>query len=234
MIWLEDFDEKVISISTGVCAANDNFQLFFFFLNLLTIKMKNNIFPSLLLQSFRGLHCLARRYCGSYCQVGLEKTPQKSVFVSLSFNMVAYHINMLKLQAEPAAERLPESTMGYLFQGYNPIYKQHRLGREIESLLLLGPSQQMCYYSGKLFGGYLTFLMDRVLADCCEEPAFTASLNTSFKRSVPPTAPIMLRAWPEKLEGRKIYLAGLIQIPGESGEWVDAITAEALFIKPRL
>lgn len=108
----------------------------FFFLNLLTIKMKNNIFPSLL-QSFRGLHCLAQRCCGSNCQGGLEKTPQKSLFVSLSFNMVAYHINMLKLQAEPAAERLPESTMGNLFQGYNPIYKQHRLGREIESLLLL-------------------------------------------------------------------------------------------------
>jgi hypothetical protein len=95
--------------------------------------------------------------------------------------------------------------MGFLLQGYNPIYKQHRLGREIESLLLLGPSQQMCYYSGKLFGGYLTFLMDRILADCCEEPAFTASLNTSFKKSVPPRVPIMLRAWPEKIEGRKIY-----------------------------
>jgi hypothetical protein len=65
----------------------------------------------------------------------------------------------------------------------------------------------MCYYDSKLFGGYLAFLMDRILADCCR-PAFTGYLNTSFVRPVPPKVPILLRAWPDKVEDRKIYLKG--------------------------
>ena len=36
----------------------------------------------------------------------------------------------------------------------------------------LSPSQQMCYYDGKLFGGYLTFLMNRIVDVCCR-PAVT-------------------------------------------------------------
>lgn len=125
-----------------------------------------------------------------------------------------------------------------LFQGYRPVSKPHRLGQEMESLLLLGPSQRMCYYDGKLFGGYVMFLMDRILADCCKDmdkPAFTAYLNTSFLLSIPPTVPIVLRAWPEKIEGRKIFLKGSVQIPGKSSnEWLDAIQADALFIRPRV
>lgn len=125
-------------------------------------------------------------------------------------------------------------TMRSLFQGYRPTFKVHPLGWEVESLLLLSPSQQMCYYDGKLFGGYLAFLMDRILADCCR-PAFTANLNTSFVRPVPPTAPIRLRAWPDKVEGRKIYLKGSVQIQEENSyEWLDAIQADALFIKPKV
>lgn len=91
----------------------------------------------------------------------------------------------------------------------------------------------MCYYNGKLFGGYLTLLLDQILADCCR-PAVTAYLNTSFKHSIPPHAPIRLRAWPEKVEGRKIYLQGSVEIPGSNGqEVVQAIHANALFIQPK-
>lgn len=91
----------------------------------------------------------------------------------------------------------------------------------------------MCYYDGKLFGGYLAFLMDRILADCCES-AVTANLNTSFLRSVPPAVPILLRAWPEKVDGRKIHLKGSLQIPGDSlNGWVDAVNADSLFTRPK-
>ncbi|KAJ5642326.1 hypothetical protein N7490_006326 [Penicillium lividum] len=123
--------------------------------------------------------------------------------------------------------------MRSLLQGYRPNFKPHRLGWEAESLLHLTPSQQMCYYDGKLFGGYIAFLMDRILADCCR-PAFTAYLNTSFIHSVPPSTPILLRAWPEKVEGRKVFLKGSVQIPGKAPyDWVDAIQTEALFISPK-
>ncbi|CAG7935260.1 unnamed protein product [Penicillium nalgiovense] len=123
--------------------------------------------------------------------------------------------------------------MNVLFQGYCPTFKPHPLGWEAESLLLLSPAQQMCYYNGKLFGGYIALLMDRILADCCK-PAVTAYLNTSYLQSVPPTTPILIRAWPERVEGRKIYLKGSLQIPGNvSPDWVDAIKTDALFIKPK-
>lgn len=133
--------------------------------------------------------------------------------------------------------------MRSLFDGYHPTFKRHLLGCEVEALLLLSPSQQMCYYEGKLFGGYVTLLLDRILADCCRPPdrvvagcgpAFTAYLNTSFLLPVPPNGPILLRAWPEKVDGRKIFLKGCVQIPGKApSEWLDAITAESLFIRPK-
>ncbi|OQE72624.1 hypothetical protein PENNAL_c0095G01588, partial [Penicillium nalgiovense] len=117
--------------------------------------------------------------------------------------------------------------------GYNPTFKLHPLGWEAESLLLLSPTQQMCYYNGKLFGGYIALLVDRILADSCKS-AVTASLNTSYLHSVSPTAPILLRAWPDRVEGRKIYLKGSLQIPGKvPQDWIEAITVDALFIKPK-
>ncbi|EKV07081.1 hypothetical protein PDIG_65780 [Penicillium digitatum PHI26] len=123
--------------------------------------------------------------------------------------------------------------MRSLFKGYNPTFKLHPLRWEAESLLLLSPTQQICYYNGKLFGGYIALLMDRILADSCKS-AVTAYLNTSDLHSVPPTAPILLRAWPDRVEGRKVYLKGSLQIPGKvPQDWIEAITADALFIKPK-
>ena len=91
----------------------------------------------------------------------------------------------------------------------------------------------MCYYERKLFGGYLTFLLDRILADCCPS-AVTAYLNTSFLHAGPPDASIHLRAWPEKVDDRKVHLAGTIQIPtGRHGELIDAVRAHALFVQPK-
>ena len=126
-----------------------------------------------------------------------------------------------------------------LLEGYHPHFRPHHLGREVEAVLQLAPQQQMCYYNGKLFGGYLTLLLDQILADCCrpadpDRPAVTAYLHTSFKHSIPPHAPIRLRAWPEKVEGRKIYLRGAVEIPGADGkEVIQAVHAHALFIEPK-
>ncbi|KAF7588281.1 hypothetical protein BBP40_005935 [Aspergillus hancockii] len=126
-----------------------------------------------------------------------------------------------------------QDLLGSLLQGYHPTFRRHRLGWEADAHLELSPRQQMCYYDGKLFGGYLALLLDRILADCCR-PAVTAYLHTSFSRSVPPDVPIRLRAWPEKVEGRKIYLVGSVQIPGDkTGETMEAIRAQALFVRPR-
>ena len=105
--------------------------------------------------------------------------------------------------------------MNSLLQGYHPTFKPHPLGREVEALLFLSPAQQMCYYNGKLFGGYIALLMDRILADCCFEPAVTAYLNTSYLQSVLPKAPMLLRIWPNRVKGCKIFLKGSLQILGK-------------------
>ncbi|KAL2696095.1 hypothetical protein AAEP93_003395 [Penicillium crustosum] len=138
------------------------------------------------------------------------------------------HLSSVSASHEP-----PIEMMNSLLQGYRPTFKPHPLGREAESVLLLSPAQQMCYYNGKLFGGYIALLMDRIIADCCK-PAVTAYLNTSYLQSVPPTAPILLRAWPDRVEGRKIFLKGSLQIPGKaSQDWIEAVKTEALFIGPK-
>ncbi|KAA8647893.1 hotdog fold domain-containing protein [Aspergillus tanneri] len=148
---------------------------------------------------------------------------------SLLYNEVK---DIPKRVIKPSVESSQE-LLRSLLQGYNPTFQRHPLGMEAEALIKLSPRQQMCYYDGKMFGGYLVLLLDRILADCCR-PAFTAYLNTSFAHSVPPDAPIRLCARPEKVEGRKIYLTASIQIPGsKAGDMVDAIKADALFVRPR-
>ncbi|KAB8070463.1 hypothetical protein BDV29DRAFT_160410 [Aspergillus leporis] len=135
----------------------------------------------------------------------------------------------MKLLIKPSQELLRS-----LLQGYHPTFRRHPLGMKAEALIKLASRQQMCYYDGKIFDEYLTLLLDRILADCCRL-AVTAYFNTSFPHSVPPDVPIRLRAGPEKVEGRKFYLTASIQIPGsEEGEFIDAIRASALFVRPRV
>jgi hypothetical protein len=68
-----------------------------------------------------------------------------------------------------------------VLQGYHPTFGRHQVGWEAGAHLELSPRQQMCYDDGKLFGGYLALLLDRIFAGCCL-PAATAYPNTS----VPP------------------------------------------------
>lgn len=88
---------------------------------------------------------------------------------------------------------------------------------EVEYLLFLSPAQQMCYYNGKLFGGYIALLIDRIPADGCKL-AVIAYLNTSYLQLVPPTAPILLHAWPDKVKDRNIYLKGSLWILGKASQ----------------
>ncbi|KAJ5849406.1 hypothetical protein N7455_009262 [Penicillium solitum] len=177
--------------------------------------MKRQYTLSLLYRSIREYRSLAEPYPASSFD-GCSKLAKRT------------HLSSVSASHEP-----PIEMMNSLLQGYRPTFKPHPLGREAESLLLLSPAQQMCYYNGKLFGGYIALLMDRIIADCCK-PAVTAYLNTSYLQSVPPTAPILLRAWPDRVEGRKIFLKGSLQIPGKaSQDWIEAVKTEALFIGPK-
>lgn len=100
--------------------------------------------------------------------------------------------------------------------------------------MVLDPEQKICYYPDKLHGGYLAFLMDEHFANCCPS-AVTAWFNMDFLKSINPNVTrLALRAWPVKINGRKIYMEGSITIPDEStGKELLAARASALFVIPR-
>ncbi|KAJ5231003.1 hypothetical protein N7489_011711 [Penicillium chrysogenum] len=149
---------------------------------------KRQIMRSIFYRSIRGYRSLAERYPSS-CDT-CSKLPKRT-----------------DLSPATVPQESPGAMIDSLLQGYLPKFKPHPLGWEVESLMSLSPEQQMCYYNGKLFGGYIALLMDQILADSYKN-AVTATLNTSYLQSVPPTAPILLRVWPDRVEGRKIYLKG--------------------------
>ncbi|KAA8645435.1 hotdog fold domain-containing protein [Aspergillus tanneri] len=146
----------------------------------------------------------------------------------------AYQASLLYDEAKDIPKRKlsvePSQKLHSLLQGYNPNFQRHPLRMEADALIKLSPRQQMCYYDRKMFGGYFVLLLDRILVDCCR-PAVTAYLNTSFAHSVPPDASIRLRAWPEKVEERKISFIVSIQIPrSKAGDLIDAIQANRFFV----
>ncbi|KAJ5267950.1 hypothetical protein N7524_004734 [Penicillium chrysogenum] len=121
-----------------------------------------------LFRTIRGYRSLAKQYPAPSCDDGSNLAKRT--------HLAVYCIDILKSCSVPASDEPQIETMRSLFQGCNPTFKPHPLGWEAESLLLLSPSQQMCYYNGKLFGGYIALLIDRILADCCKS-AVTLELS---------------------------------------------------------
>lgn len=120
-----------------------------------------------------------------------------------------------------------------LLQGYRPQFGVNSIGQMARVALPLQPRQRICYYPGRLHGGYQVFLLDHLFADCCRS-AVTASLKVSFSRSIPPESTLLLEVWPTKAEGRKIFMSGSITpISSCEGEESPAVSAEALFILPK-
>ncbi|KAJ5751520.1 uncharacterized protein N7511_008485 [Penicillium nucicola] len=120
-----------------------------------------------------------------------------------------------------------------LLQGYTPTLQLSEVGNRARAAIALSPSQGVCYYPGKLHGGYQAFLIDQLFADCCK-PAVTANLTLSYQRPVSPDAELFLEAWPTKVKGRKIEMEGSIRtLDKDTGDMTTVVTASALFIIPR-
>ena len=109
------------------------------------------------------------------------------------------------------------------------------MGQEGKATLTFEPRQRICYYPGKVHGGYQAFLMDQLFADCCQpEPAVTAHFTMDYRRPIQPDSELVLSAWPVRVEGRKISMEGSINISEKcSGQMLLAARATALFILPK-
>lgn len=109
------------------------------------------------------------------------------------------------------------------------------------------PSSTQFYYLGKalcghpgiVHGGLLATLLDEGLARACfpalpNKIGVTASLKIDYKQPCPGNSYVVLKAETTKVEGRKAWVKGWIEILGdEEGTGVKLVEAEALFIEPR-
>ncbi|SMR43182.1 unnamed protein product [Zymoseptoria tritici ST99CH_1E4] len=105
-------------------------------------------------------------------------------------------------------------------------------------IFYLGPA--LCGHPGIVHGGLLATLMDEGLARACfpalpNKIGVTASLKIDYKRPCPGSSYIALKAETTKVEGRKAWVKGWIEVIGEDGEGdgVHVVEAEALFIEPK-
>lgn len=105
------------------------------------------------------------------------------------------------------------------------------------SISHLGPS--LCGHPGIVHGGLLATLLDEGLARACfpalpNKVGVTANLQINYRKPCPAGSYVVLRAETTKVEGRKAWVRGWIELLGEGVEEGERLVeAEALFIEPR-
>ena len=101
----------------------------------------------------------------------------------------------------------------------------------------LGPA--LCGHPGIVHGGLLATMLDEGLARACfpalpNKVGVTASLKIDYRVPCPANSYVVLKAQTTKVEGRKAWVKGWIELLGEGdGEGTKLVEAEALFIEPR-
>ena len=98
---------------------------------------------------------------------------------------------------------------------------------------------QLCGHPGMVHGGLLATLLDEGLARACfpalpNKVGVTASLTINYRKPCPSDAYVVLRAETTKVDGRKAWVKGHVELLREDGEAGEVLVeAEALFIEPR-
>ena len=107
----------------------------------------------------------------------------------------------------------------------------------LHQIFYLGPA--LCGHPGIVHGGLLATLLDEGLARACfpalpNKVGVTASLKIDYRVPCPANSYVVLKAQTTKVEGRKAWVKGWIELLGEGdGEGVKLVEAEALFIEPK-
>lgn len=104
-------------------------------------------------------------------------------------------------------------------------------------LMYFGPA--LCGHPGIVHGGFLATMLDEGLARACfdalpNKVGVTASLKIDYRVPCPAGNYVVLKAYTTKVEGRKAWCKGWIELLGDDGEeGVKLVEAEALFIEPK-
>lgn len=110
-------------------------------------------------------------------------------------------------------------------------------GKSLVSISYL--STDLCGHVGMIHGGLLATLLDEGLARCGfsalpNKIGVTANLNINYRNPAPAGSYVVLKAETTKVEGRKVWVKGRIELLGdtiESGKLL--VEAEGLFIEPK-
>ena len=107
----------------------------------------------------------------------------------------------------------------------------------LTQIMYLGPS--LCGHPGIVHGGLLATILDEGLARACfpalpNKVGVTASLKIDYRIPCPAASYVVLKAQTTKVEGRKAWVKGWIEVLGEEdGDGRKIVEAEALFIEPK-
>ena len=109
--------------------------------------------------------------------------------------------------------------------------------RQLVSISYVGT--KMCGHVGMIHGGLLATMLDEGLARCAfnslpSKIGVTASLTINYRKPAPADSYFVLKAETTKVEGRKVWVRGKIEVLGEDekpGQML--VEAEGLFIEPK-
>ncbi|ODA76628.1 hypothetical protein RJ55_07899 [Drechmeria coniospora] len=110
-------------------------------------------------------------------------------------------------------------------------------GKSLISIVYVG--DDLCGHPGIIHGGFLATLLDEGLAWCCFDAlpykiGVTAALNINYRKPAPAGNYLVLRAQTTKVDGRKAWVKGHIELLAEPGEEPTILTeAEALYVSPK-
>lgn len=110
-------------------------------------------------------------------------------------------------------------------------------GKSLVSVTYVG--DDLCGHPGIVHGGFLATMLDEGLARCCfaalpHKIGVTANLNIDYRKPTPANSFLVLRATTTKVEGRKAWVKGHIELlPKEGEKPVVVAEATALFISPK-
>ncbi|SCO80084.1 related to thioesterase family protein [Fusarium oxysporum] len=110
-------------------------------------------------------------------------------------------------------------------------------GKQLVSIAYVG--DDLCGHPGIVHGGFLATMLDEGLGRCSfgalpHNIAVTANLNVDYRKPTPAGSFLVLRAETYKVEGRKAWVRGHIELLAEPGEKPTIVAeAQALFISPK-
>ncbi|KAI9899596.1 hypothetical protein N3K66_006057 [Trichothecium roseum] len=144
----------------------------------------------------------------------------------------------MKMPAEYRSRSLTAGTLiGHRKVPVPPYAWSDDAGTELVSVTFVG--EDLCGHPGLVHGGMLATMLDEGLARCCMKAlpnklCVTANLNIDYRKPTPAGSFLVLKARTTKVQGRKAWVKGHIELLAGPGE-TPVVVAEAsgLFIEPK-